>query len=106
MQNAQLVSKVFFPRLILPLSTVFSTLIDFGVSLAMMAVLMVVYHVPLHASLLLLPVWLLLTVLLASGLGLVTFGPDGLVPGRGLYPARRHSVFVVTPAQLRIHPTP
>ena len=32
--NSQLVSKVFFPRLVLPLSTVLSTLVDFGVSLA------------------------------------------------------------------------
>ena len=44
-QNSPLVSKVFFPRLVLPLSTVFSTLIDFGVALAMMAVLMVIYGV-------------------------------------------------------------
>ncbi len=69
--NTQLVSKVYFPRLILPLSTVFSTLIDFGVSLVMMAVLMVIYHVTPHLSLLLLPVWLLLIMMLSLGFGLV-----------------------------------
>ena len=31
--NAQLISKIFFPRLVLPLSTVGSTMVDFAVSL-------------------------------------------------------------------------
>ena len=70
LQNANLVSKVYFPRLVLPLSVVFSTLIDFAVALALMAVLMVVYHVAPTAALLLLPVWLALIVLLAVGVGL------------------------------------
>src|SRR4051812_37354539 len=41
--NSQLISKVFFPRLVLPLSTVPSTLVDFGVAAGMMAILMVIY---------------------------------------------------------------
>lgn len=68
--NANLVSKVYFPRLVLPLSTVFSTLIDFGVALIVMAILMAVNRVPLHLGILLLPVWLLLIVLLSLGVGL------------------------------------
>lgn len=68
--NAALISKVFFPRLILPLSTAFSTFIDFGVALAMMAVLMAAYGVTPGLGLLLLPVWLLLMLLLALGVGL------------------------------------
>ena len=68
--NANLVSKVYFPRLVLPLSTVFSTLIDFGVALVVMVVLLIVNHVPVHLGLLLLPVWLLLIVLLSVGIGL------------------------------------
>ncbi len=71
-ENAGLVSKIFFPRLILPLSTVFSTLIDFGVSLCMMAVLMICYGIAPTAAMLLIPVWLVLLVLLAVGLGLFT----------------------------------
>jgi len=70
LQNANLVSKVYFPRLVLPLSVVFSTLIDFAVALGLMAVLMAVYHVVPTAALLLLPVWLALIVLLAVGVGL------------------------------------
>lgn len=69
--NAALVSKVYFPRLILPLSLVASTLIDLIVSLALLAVLLVVYELPPSAAMLLLPAWLLLLVLLALGLGLI-----------------------------------
>ena len=69
-QNSHLVSKVFFPRLVLPLSTVVSTMIDFAVALLMMVVLMVVYHITPHVGLLLLPVLLALLVLLALGVGL------------------------------------
>jgi lipopolysaccharide transport system permease protein len=69
--NANLVSKVYFPRLVLPLATVFSTLIDFGVALAMMVVLMVVYHVAPHPGLVLLPAWLILLLMLSMGIGLV-----------------------------------
>ena len=68
--NANLVSKVFFPRLVLPLSTVFSTLIDFAVALVVMVVLMIVNHIAPHLGILLLPLWLLLIVLLSVGLGL------------------------------------
>ena len=68
--NAGLVSKVYFPRLVLPLSVVFSTLIDFAVALGLMAVLMVVYHIAPTAALLLLPVWLALIILLAVGVGM------------------------------------
>ena len=70
LQNSNLVSKVYFPRLALPLSTVFSTLIDFGVAFVVMIVLMLVNHVMPHLGILLLPVWLLLIVLLALGVGL------------------------------------
>jgi len=68
--NANLVSKVFFPRLVLPLSTVFSTVIDFGVAFVVMVVLMIVNHVVPHLGILLLPLWLLLIILLSVGLGL------------------------------------
>ena len=71
--NTQLVSKVYFPRLILPLSTVFSTLLDFGVALVMMAVLMLVFHVAPTAAILLLPVWLLLILLLYTSALSVTY---------------------------------
>ncbi len=70
--NSQLISKVFFPRLVLPLSTVPSALIDFAVAIAMMAVLMAVYRVPPTQTLLLLPLWMGVLILLSLGIGLCT----------------------------------
>ena len=69
--NSQLVSKVFFPRLVLPLSTIFSTLIDFGVALVMMFVLMAVNHVVPTLAILTLPLWMLLILLMAMGIGML-----------------------------------
>jgi lipopolysaccharide transport system permease protein len=69
--NANLVSRVYFPRLILPLSVIPAALVDFAVSLAMFAVLLVVYHVAPTAALLTLPFWLLLLGAGAFGAGLV-----------------------------------
>ena len=70
--NSQLISKIFFPRLVLPLSTVPAALIDFGVALAMMIVLMFAYHVRPGLGLLALPVWIVLLLALATGVGLWT----------------------------------
>jgi lipopolysaccharide transport system permease protein len=58
--------------LVLPLSTVPAALIDFGVALAMMIVLMFAYHVRPGLGLLALPVWIVLLLALATGVGLWT----------------------------------
>jgi len=70
--NAQLVSKIYFPRLVLPLSVVPSVLIDFGVALGMMVVLMLSYHVHATPGILLLPLWMALLLMLSLGVGLST----------------------------------
>lgn len=69
--NSQLISKVFFPRLLLPLSTVFSTLLDFVVALCIMVVLMVIYRISPTLALLTMPIWLALILMLALGVGLI-----------------------------------
>jgi len=68
--NANLVSKVYFPRLVLPLSTVFSSLLDFAVALCMLVIIMAVTHVAPGIGLLLLPIWMFLLLLLSTGAGL------------------------------------
>ncbi len=70
--NANLISKIYFPRLLLPLSSIPAVLVDFLVALGMMAVLLVIYHVPLTPGILLLPVWLTIILLIAMGVGLST----------------------------------
>jgi lipopolysaccharide transport system permease protein len=69
--NAQLVSKVYFPRLILPLSTLGSTLIDLCVSLGLMAVVCGAYAIVPGWTLMTLPFWILLLVAASLGLGLI-----------------------------------
>lgn len=65
--NAALIGKVYFPRLIVPLSTVVVALIDFVVSLVILAGLMLWYGVVPGWQILLLPVFVLLALLAAVG---------------------------------------
>lgn len=69
--NSNLVSKVYFPRLILPFSTVFSTMIDFLVGLVIMAGLLAMFHLSPGWQLVLLPVWIALILMLSMGIGLI-----------------------------------
>jgi lipopolysaccharide transport system permease protein len=68
--NAQLVQKVFFPRLLLPLSTVLSTMVDVAVSLGLVAVLLLINGVNLGLPALTFPFWLILFVAVGLGIGL------------------------------------
>jgi lipopolysaccharide transport system permease protein len=69
-QDAALLSKVYFPRLVLPLSTVLSTLVDFAIAALLLPVLFVSSGVHPGLGLVLLPIWLLMLIALAFGLGL------------------------------------
>jgi lipopolysaccharide transport system permease protein len=69
--NSHLVTKVYFPREILPLSTVFSSMLDFTVSLGVMAALLAGFGAWPGLGILLLPVWLAILVLMALGIGLM-----------------------------------
>ncbi|HXA78367.1 MAG TPA: ABC transporter permease [Candidatus Acidoferrales bacterium] len=69
-ENQRLITKVYFPRLALPLSAVLSGLVDFGVAFGMFLVLMVYYGIRPGAAVLWLPVFLLLAILTALGVGL------------------------------------
>lgn len=70
--NSALVSKVYFPRLILPLSQLGSKLVDFSVAFALYLVLNVTTHIGFHLTMLTLPGWMLLAYGTALGLGLLT----------------------------------
>jgi lipopolysaccharide transport system permease protein len=69
-QSANLVTKIYFPRLVIPISAVLSSLVDFLVSSAVFAVLMVLYRVPLTPRVLVLPALVLLALVTALGFGL------------------------------------
>jgi lipopolysaccharide transport system permease protein len=65
--NANLISKVYFPRLIVPLSTVMVALVDFAVSLAILVGLMMWYGVVPGWQILFLPVFVAMALLAAIG---------------------------------------
>jgi lipopolysaccharide transport system permease protein len=67
--NANLLGKIYFPRIILPLSAVGSYLLDFAISTVLLFGLMAIYGVPLHATVVLLPFLAVLVVLTALGVG-------------------------------------
>ena len=69
-ENQRLVTKVYFPRLALPLSSVLSGLVDFGVSFLMFIAMMLYYGIRPTAAALWLPLFLLLAILTALGVGL------------------------------------
>jgi lipopolysaccharide transport system permease protein len=68
--NQRLITKVYFPRLILPLSSVLSGMVDFGISFLMLVVIMIYYGIRPTSAALWMPAFLLLAVLTALGVGL------------------------------------
>jgi lipopolysaccharide transport system permease protein len=69
--NSGLISKIYFPRLVIPLSTAPSTLLNTAISFGIMLVLLLIYDIGYSLQMLMLPVWLLLAVTLAIGIGLI-----------------------------------
>lgn len=69
--NHQLVSKVYFPRLFIPLGAVGALLLDLALSLGWFGAMMVYYHWPLTMAVFWLPLFLVAAFLTAAGTGLV-----------------------------------
>jgi lipopolysaccharide transport system permease protein len=69
--NAQLISKVYFPRMFIPAATVGTGLVDSGISLLLLIVVAIYYGTTWTLCALLLPVFILLMALFALGVGLI-----------------------------------
>jgi len=69
--NGSLISKIFFPRLLVPLGVIPSVLLDFAVSLAVLAGVMAMYGIMPGRGILLFPVCVLILLLISLGIGLV-----------------------------------
>jgi lipopolysaccharide transport system permease protein len=68
--SANLITKAYFPRMIIPCAAVGAGLIDLTIAFGLMAGMMLWYGVPLTMNLLLLPLLILLPTLLAIGVGM------------------------------------
>lgn len=69
--NVSLVTKVYFPRELFPLSAVLVSLVDFGVAFLVLVALMVYYHIGVTWTALLLPVVLVVQIAFTMGVALL-----------------------------------
>ena len=68
--SAHLITKIYFPRLVIPLSGVLSSLVDFAIAFGVLVALMLVYRIVPTARILILPALILLAMVTALGFGL------------------------------------
>jgi lipopolysaccharide transport system permease protein len=68
--NTNLISKVYFPRLIVPASSVITSFVDFAISFVILIVLLFLYNFMPPVQILLLPLFVVLAFFAAFGIGL------------------------------------
>lgn len=68
--NAQMISKIYFPRLALPISAIVVSFVDFGISFVVLIVLMLAYRYPPTWRMVTLPLFIVLAFAAALGAGL------------------------------------
>ena len=68
--NANLITKVYFPRIIIPASAVITSLLDLFISFCIMLILMVYFQYPPTLKILSLPVFIIFLFIFSIGLGL------------------------------------
>jgi len=67
--NERLITKVYFPRLLIPLSAVLASLVDFAIAFVLLLGMMVFYGIVPTGSVLMLPLFVLLALMTALGIG-------------------------------------
>lgn len=68
--EANMLTKVYFPRVIIPMTPVLAGLIDFVIAFSILGVMMVWYRIPPTLNVVFLPLLVVLMVLTASGIGM------------------------------------
>lgn len=68
--DANLISKVYFPRLIIPLTPVLAGLLDFSIAFVVLIGMMLYFHISPTIMVLFLPLLIILMMLTASGVGM------------------------------------
>jgi lipopolysaccharide transport system permease protein len=69
--SGSLISKVYFPRIFIPLASVVSGLLDFIIAFVVLIGMMLYYHIYPSLLVSILPVLIILMILIASGTGMV-----------------------------------
>jgi lipopolysaccharide transport system permease protein len=68
--NMRVISKVYFPRMVIPVGSTISGLVDFGAAFIVFLVALFAYKMPLRIEMLWLPLFVLVTVAFALAVGL------------------------------------
>lgn len=68
--NERLISKVYFPRMIIPAASVITSLVDFFISLVLMFGLMILFGTEASVNLVLLPLFIIMAFFASFGVGL------------------------------------
>jgi len=68
--DQRLISKIYFPRLVIPFSSVIAGVVDFGIAFIVLAGLMVFYGIKITSSVFMLPLFLLLALISALAVGI------------------------------------
>ena len=68
--NIPVFTKVYFPRVLLPLSPIFSALIDFFIAISILFLMFFIYDIQINGNIVYLPLLLSLLIITCSGLGM------------------------------------
>ena len=68
-KNTSIFTKVYFPRLIIPITPVISGLVDFLISMSIVFVLMIYYGISVTTNIIWLPILIFIMILTSAGLG-------------------------------------
>ena len=68
--NTRMLTKVYFPRMVIPMTPVLAKLVDFGIASVILALMMVLYRIEPSWNIVWLPLLILLMILTAVGVGM------------------------------------
>lgn len=67
--NSSLISKVYFPRLLIPSTQAIAGLLDFAIAFVMFLIIVFYYHIPISSTILFAPLFIILMITTAIGVG-------------------------------------
>lgn len=68
--SGNMISKIYFPRIIVPLASIMANLVDFFIAFVILIFMMMFYHIPITINILWLPLFLLMSIITAMAVGL------------------------------------
>ena len=68
--NRNMITKIYFPRVILPISSILASLVDFFVALPILIIMMIIYGYHINIYILLIPYYIFLTIMTSFGVSL------------------------------------